>query len=272
MDTDGFRLKIFSLLLVAILLIGTVGFTYIEHLHPVDAVYFTVVTLATVGYGDIHPLSREGKLLAMFVIILGVGTFLAFFASTTDMLLKRRERLLRREKINMVIELFYGEVGTDLLSSFAAADPHVQDIREELSVKPQWSEADFERVRTRMKGHSFTVDVRHIDMPNLRTFLRDNTPLFLRILQNPYLLEHEAFSELMRAVLHLKEELIHRSDFSDLPKTDLDHLAHDVKRVYGLMARQWVDYLEYLKKNYPYLFSLAVRLNPFSADRSPIVR
>lgn len=270
-STAGFRLRIFSLLLVVLLLIGTTGFTLFEGLSPADALYFTVVTVATVGYGDIHPVTREGKILAMFVIILGVGAFLAFFANTTDLLSNRREKQSRREKINMVVEVFYGEVGTEVLTCFSSADPGLDAIRKDLGVGTGWADADFLRTVKRLKAYEYQIEIHRIDLAYLRRLLLDNTALFVRILENPFLSEHETFAELLRAVLHLKEELIHRDDFSKLPASDMAHLTADVRRAYRLLTLQWLDYMKYLKKAYPYLFSLAVRLNPFAADRSPVV-
>jgi hypothetical protein len=94
----------------------------------------------------------------------------------------------------------------------------------------------------------------------------------LRLLENPNLLEHEAFTDLLRAVFHLTEELIARKDFSKLPISDFEHLAGDIKRAYILLVHQWLDYMKYLKNNYPYLFSLAMRTNPFDQEISPVVK
>jgi len=60
-------------------------------------------------------------------------------------------------------------------------------------------------------------------------------------------------------------------NFDKLPESDLLHLANDVKRVYGLLTRQWLDYLLHLKVQYPYLFSLALRTNPYVENPSVIV-
>jgi hypothetical protein len=271
MDPVGLRLRIFSALFAALLAIGTIGFSQVEGLSLIDAVYFTIVTLGTVGYGDIHPKTPEGKFLAIFVITLGVGTFVTFFASIADLLVSRREKRLRVEKVNMVIEIFYGEVGTDLLARFAAADKGLNTIAGALVVTDRWSESDFQKAAGQTASFRFEIDIGRIDLGSLRSFLRDNTTLFLRILENPHLLEHERFADVVRAVLHLKEELMHRDDFTDLPGSDLAHLAGDVRRAYRLLTAQWLEYMGYLKKNYPYLFSLAVRLNPFNVERSPIV-
>jgi hypothetical protein len=73
-------------------------------------------------------------------------------------------------------------------------------------------------------------------------------------------------------VFHLTEELASREDLKKLPHTDYDHLAGDIKRAYVLLVHEWLDYMEHLKDNYPYLFSLAMRTNPFDQDASVIVK
>jgi hypothetical protein len=93
----------------------------------------------------------------------------------------------------------------------------------------------------------------------------------VRLLENPTLLEHESFTDLLRAVFHLTEELAYREDLSRSPTSDRAHIAGDINRAYHLLVHQWVDYMEYLKMNYPYLFSLAMRTNPFDREASPIV-
>ena len=94
----------------------------------------------------------------------------------------------------------------------------------------------------------------------------------LRLLENPNLLEHEEFTELLRTVFHVAEELGERTALNDLPDTDIKHLSGDVRRAYVHLVHQWLDYMRHLKANYPYLFSLAIRRNPFDKDASPIVR
>jgi hypothetical protein len=73
------------------------------------------------------------------------------------------------------------------------------------------------------------------------------------------------------AVFHLTEEMVHRDVLRELPETDMVHIGGDIKRVYVMLVHQWLDYMRYLKVNYPYLFSLAMRTNPFDQDASPVV-
>lgn len=266
-----YRLRFYSLLFILVLAISIAGFSHFENLSLLDAVYFTVVTLGTVGYGDITPKSDAGKILTILVVSLGVTTFVTFFASVSDLLLSRREQGQRREKLNMVAEIFFGEVGTDLLRRCASADPRLEEVRKALKVSAKWSPADYAAAKKALDTCSFDIDISTVDLVGLRDLLRDNTTLFLRILENPFLMEHEAFADTLRAVLHLKEELNQREDIASSPPSDLKHLAGDIKRVYGLLALQWLYYMQYLNKAYPFLFSLAVRINPFSEERSPVV-
>jgi hypothetical protein len=90
-------------------------------------------------------------------------------------------------------------------------------------------------------------------------------------MENPNLLEHERFTELLLAVFHITDELVAREDFDRLPATDLAHLGGDAQRAYSRLIVEWVLYLEYLQKAYPYLFSLAIRENPLDAAASPVV-
>jgi hypothetical protein len=70
----------------------------------------------------------------------------------------------------------------------------------------------------------------------------------------------------------LREELASRPALSDLPDNDVNHLTIDSARVYGLLTKRWIDYMYYIKKKYPYLFSFALRTNPFVEHHSPIIK
>jgi hypothetical protein len=72
-------------------------------------------------------------------------------------------------------------------------------------------------------------------------------------------------------VFHLTEELAVRKDLMTIPDSDLQHLTNDTKRAYTLFIREWLNYMKHLKDDYPYLFSLAVRTNPFNPDAVPEV-
>jgi hypothetical protein len=186
-------------------------------------------------------------------------------------LLAIRARNQRLEKLNMVIETFYSEVGNELLTYLSGCDPSLDTVRKQLIVTGDWKDDDFSTLNRFMAGYTFDIDPRKVDLTGVSGFLRERRNFLLRLLENPVLLEHQSFTEVLRSVFHLTEELNRRTDPSSLPDSDLDHLKGDLLRVYKNLALQWVDYVRYLKRNYPYLYSLAMRTNPFDQNASVIV-
>ncbi|KPJ62754.1 MAG: hypothetical protein AMS15_02875 [Planctomycetes bacterium DG_23] len=186
-------------------------------------------------------------------------------------LLSEREKRARLEKLNMVIGAFYSEVGTRLLTYLSDFDPSLDKIRKGLLIEGDWSEQEFKSIAKRLRNYDYEVDIDKVNLDHLRTFLLGKKDFLLRLLENPNLLEHASFTGLLRAVFHLTEELAHRDSIEDLPQSDYEHLAGDIKRFYVLLVHQWLDYMKHLKDNYPYLFSLAMRTNPFDQEASAIV-
>ncbi len=186
--------------------------------------------------------------------------------------LSAREKSARMQKLNMVIGAFFSEVGTTLLIYFSDWDPKLDNIRKNLVVTNDWSQKEFSDVSKRLKTYDYAVDIQKADLNGLRMLLGEKLDFLLRLLENPTLLEHESFTDLLWAVFHLAEELASRDDFANLPQNDYAHLAGDIKRIYVLLVHQWLNYMEHLKDNFPYLFSLAMRTNPFDQEASPIVQ
>jgi voltage-gated potassium channel len=271
MNTERLRLRIYIAVFTAILLAGVFGFMIVEKLSLIDALYFSIVTMATVGYGDIHPHTMAGKILSIALIIGGVGTFLGVVASITELFLKRREEAFRRQKLNMVAGLFFSELGSGLLRQFCLMDPDVDDLYLLLKVSNDWTNDDFQKARQRVAAHSFSVDARRGDLTVLRSYLKERSNFLLRMLENPMLQEHGVFTELLRAVFHLRDELLNRHDLSGLVDSDRRHLEGDIMRIYRLLVIAWLDHMRYLKDNYGYLLSLAMRVNPFDPQSSAVV-
>ncbi len=186
-------------------------------------------------------------------------------------LLDNRDKQRKMEKMNMVIGAFFSAVGTWLLTYLSDQDPKLGDLRSHLVFSDQWTDANFRTMVEHLQHHPGDIDRTRLDLLLLKTNLGSQRDFLLRLLENPILLEHEKFAELLRAVFHFAEELEKRPQVLELPENDITHLVGDAKRVYRLLIPQWLEYMQYLKNNYPYLFSLAMRTNPFDETASPIV-
>ena len=266
------RLQIFFFIFIGITVLGTLGFMYFESLSFTDAFYFNIVTMSTVGYGDIHPTIPATRLLSIFLIVLGGGSFLGVIANGTELILLRREARNRMRKINMVLGIFFSETGYQLLSIFSRCDTEIENIRPHLVVSTKWTGEHFTAARLQLKKHDFNLDISDlVEFKDLRDFLISRRRSLISLLENPAIIEDEGFSETLLSVFHLTDELNSREDFNGLPPTDVRHLAMDMSRSYRFTLEQWLHYLQHLKVHYPYIFSLAIRKNPFDPHANPVV-
>ena len=269
--TIPLRMRVYVSILFCVLVVGIIGLIVIEQLPPLDAFYFLIVTIATVGYGDIHPLTPAGKILVMIIILTGVGCFIGVAANSIEYMIDERERRSRLEKLNMIIGIFFSEVGTDIIKKMSVHDPVIEEIRSALIVSNNWSDAEFAHARTVLKNHPYDLKSQPALLEDLHAFLMHNKRFLLALLENPQLIEHDSFTPLLQALFHLTEELMARERFTSLPTTDYAHLSGDINRVYRLLLIEWLTYMQYLRQHYPYLFSLAMRQNPFDKNASVIV-
>lgn len=82
------RLAIIAVAMVVTLSGGTLGFVLIDHYPVFDAFYMTLTTVTTVGYGEIHPLSRAGRVFNSFLILGGVITMLLAIGAMTQIVIE----------------------------------------------------------------------------------------------------------------------------------------------------------------------------------------
>jgi hypothetical protein len=188
-----------------------------------------------------------------------------------NQLLSQRAKAAKLSKLNMVIGAFFSEVGTDLLKVFSQYDRRLADFREEISDLDSWADHDLDHYYPRLKKFGFEIVIREGDLSVLRDFLQAKRDFLLRLLENPNLLEHDSFANLLLAVFHLTEELMQRQDLTHLTPGDRVHLAVDIERAYVALISEWLDYMRHLRKNYPFLFSLAWRINPFNPQASAVI-
>jgi voltage-gated potassium channel len=124
------RFSLILLAIVATLAIGTIGFTVIDHYPPFDAFYMTLTTMTTVGYTEIHELSRAGRIFNSFLIFFGVSTIFVAIGAMTQTIIelefgdaitqRRNKRMIDKLKDHYII-CGYGRVGRGAASELLHA-------------------------------------------------------------------------------------------------------------------------------------------------------
>ena len=127
MKNPSSRILWAAVFLAVVLLAGVAGYRWIEGWGFFDSLYMTVITLATVGYGETHPLSPSGRLFTIFLILLGVGaltyavtavTTFVVEGALTDVLGRRRmEAEIARLKEHLIL-CGGGETGRHVAEEF----------------------------------------------------------------------------------------------------------------------------------------------------------
>lgn len=180
-------------------------------------------------------------------------------------LLEARSKKEKLRKLNMVIGAFYSEVGTDLIGEIASFDTNVKALAEILQINENWDDKDFILANKKLENYSFSFLINNDNLLGLRDFLHKKRQFLLGLLENPNLLEHDYFTDLLWAVFHLIEELISRSKNNSFSDSDLEHLKVDINRAYLQLIKEWLYYTRHLKKDYPFLYAYLLRTNPFAS-------
>ena len=119
-----------ALLLAAVLVGGTLGYMLIEGWDLADSAFMTVITVSTVGYQEVHPLSLAGRLFSIGLIVIGVGTMLyslglfAELVSSGQLSRWRMARQLERDVSALsghFILCGYGRIGTQVVAELERA-------------------------------------------------------------------------------------------------------------------------------------------------------
>ena len=190
-----------------------------------------------------------------------------------ERVLSHRDKKSILNKLNMVIGAFFSEVGLELLKMFSYFVENCQELEQKLEIKAHWNRKDFKDAMLASNDFCYTIKMDVSRLAELRDFLLSKRNFMLRLLENPNLLEHERFTDLLWAVFHLTEELAFRKEkLVDLPESDYQHLSGDLKRAYSQLTAEWIFYVSHLKESYPFLYSLAARINPMNPQASAIVK
>jgi len=197
--------------------------------------------------------------------------YVLFVTLMIENILKHHERQQLKRKMNIVIGVFFSEAGNELLRMLITYVREKEKLVSGLGISDSWQTTDFKKAANLSRQFDFTIQNDIQNLADIQAFLFAKRQFVVSLMENPNLLEHTEFTDTLWAILHLTEELTIRKNIKNTPKSDLDHLRGDIRRAVSLLLREWIFYMKHLKKSYPYLFSLAVRMNPVLANNDPVV-
>jgi hypothetical protein len=231
---------------------------------------FILIVLSVMAYELHYVLFHDARSIFFYLIMDIAFLFLnvLIVALIINRLLEYRAKQVILNHLNMAIGTFFSEIGMDIIKQCITFDQNTDAIREKLAHPSTWKEPDYNKIRMNIVKHESGIDSTAGDLEALKRLLVDKRSFLLSLLQNQNLLEHEAFTDMLWATFHVTDELAHRKTTSNLSEADYKHLAGDIKRMYQLILLCWVDYLKHLARDYPYLYSLAIRTNPFDGQAS----
>lgn len=238
-----------------------------------------MIVLIIVIYGSNYLVLGDGEHIISYV-----WTHLGFIpvdilvvAFLLDEIIERKEKEAMLEKLDMLMSTFFSEIGNELISQLSSANKYKTNTENLKSIK-NWDDKDYENKLKELKDTDveFQADItpenREEFLRNLNELLTSKREFIINLINNPNLLEKEEFTGLINAILHLDEELEHRKDLSLVTDADFAHLNGDMHRVYNKLVHEWVYYLRYLNKHYPYMIALIIRTNPFDEDAEVYVK
>ncbi len=174
-----------------------------------------------------------------------------------EKLIDYRSKKDRIEKINMLVGIFFTEVGGKLMHFIIDADKDAKNYITNFE--------DLNKIKKCLYEYNYKVDMKYIDLCAIKNILVEHNNLFVTLISNESILQHQIFTDLLMSVIHLRDEIIFIEKDKD-SGFNINHLENDVIRVYKNISIQWISYLEYLSKSYPFLYNNAIRVNPFKFD------
>lgn len=201
-------------------------------------------------------------LIFLFADIAFIPMEVFFTTLIIDRLLEKREKNHFLEKLNMMIGLFYTEIGRNLLSEFVKGDDNLVELINSNICTKSWNDNLCKNLKNKVENHKFDFNINEIDIYKIKNTLSQNRDFLMNLIMNENIHEHEKFTEMLMALLHVKEEI--ESRYSDkIQPLELQHLASDMSIAYKYLTLEWCEYMNYLNKNYPRLFVRALIDNPF---------
>ncbi|MDR3222540.1 MAG: hypothetical protein LBT66_02210 [Methanobrevibacter sp.] len=253
MKLKSWKIQLSIILIIISVIFYSIAFTQFN--DPEHVIFYMVIDLAFIP-------------IDILIVVLVI-----------ESVIDRKEKEAIIDKLEMLMNIFFSEIGNHLLANFSEIN---QERNKLLKLVNDLEYLEMKELHKFMKNlkrsdYSFKLKIadekKYIFLMDLREFLISKRSFLLLMIENPVLLEKESLSAILLGIFHLDEELEKRDIFlikqgvnKNISDVDLQHLIADIDRVYFSLIYEWLNHLYYLKNHFPYMYSLAIRTNPFDPN------
>jgi hypothetical protein len=175
-------------------------------------------------------------------------------ANAIEHIVSERERKDRLRNLNMIIGVFFSEVGMHLIKKLSAYDPDIDKVRSALVISNSLAETDFVKAHETLRKQAPRLESQSVPLAELQEFLSHDKRFMLTPLENHRCSNTIRSRTSSMRFFYLSEELHARDILTGLPMLDYNYLSEDINRVNGLIITEWLTYMPHRKTHYPYFF------------------
>lgn len=178
-------------------------------------------------------------------------------------ILIQRDKVRNEKKLDMLVENFYSQIGTDLLKIFTTSDSNLSTISA-ISLDTNCMEDKYFKCLSKaLSTYEYSIKENQINFDNIYEILNSNMKVFMSLLNNPILDEDSTFTDTLNSLVHLKKELEFRYIDSNLDNLEKEHIIKDLNSAYKLLSKEWISYIDRLSRLYPDLYIKELVYSPF---------
>ena len=174
-------------------------------------------------------------------------------------IMDEHEKQNRMNKTRMLASSFFSENGFKLLKYLLSLTIPSSELQNLLKIDHQWTPEQFIKASVLMEHFDFDIHFTPKHLEELKISFSEKRMALLIVTSNPLLFDHENFTDMLWAILHLSDELSIRNDLSHLSETEYLHLKSDIERVLRGLLSNWFLHISYIKNEYPHLYLLAIQ-------------
>ena len=233
-----------------------------------NIILFVILTVSSVIIYFIQYTIFQDASSTFFYFLQDIA-FLPFQALIVSLVINRflnvTEKRRQVKKNNVVISTFFVETGVEIMMILSKFDKNHRKECEMLKLSKLLDNKG-KSARKIVTGFEYRFQVEPENLGELATIMEEKKGFLLTLLENPNLHEHEAFTDMLWAVFHIADELKTRENLKKMSADDADHIANDLLRAYKALVIEWIGYINYLQQEYPFLYQIAIRKNPFNTE------